>query len=193
METNGDFMSETWKDIPGFDGAYSVSDLGRVRSNSRIDFGGRNWKGRILKDANSGGYRTVALRYNGKYVTCCIHRLVMLAFVGPSDLWVNHKNGDKSKNNLDNLEYCTPKENTKHAWETGLVDVEEYTSRLQKYNQAKKVPVDCFALDGSYVATFEDIHSAARFTGKHYTGIVSCLKGEQRTAHGYLWKRAIAC
>jgi len=117
---------EAFKPIPGCPG-YEVSDLGRVRSLDRVvvkhHFGvDREFtlKGRLLKPRkHSQGYRFVTI---GRGVQATIHSLVMLAFVGPRAKgdWINHKNGDKSDNRLENLEYCTPKQNQEHAVHTGL-------------------------------------------------------------------------
>ena len=106
---------EIWKDIPNYEGMYQVSNLGRVRS---LWFGNE----RVLKLGFSGrgGYHLVVLCKGGAKKNKSIHRLVMLAFVGESDLQVNHKNGIKTDNRLENLEYCTASENTQHAYDTGL-------------------------------------------------------------------------
>ena len=117
---------EVFKPIPGHPG-YEVSNLGRVRSLDRIvtkhhlgvdrEF---TLQGKVLAfRKHSQGYRSVSLG-NGKQAT--VHSLVMLAFVGerPEGGWINHENGDKTDNRLENLEYCTPKQNAEHAVHTGL-------------------------------------------------------------------------
>lgn len=114
---------EQWKDIPGFEGYYQVSNLGKVRSLDReITFRNgrkRTYDGCFLSPKRSGdGYRKVALSVGRNINQVSIHRLVMLAFVGPSDLEVNHKNGDKTDNRLENLEYTTRAENELHAYHT---------------------------------------------------------------------------
>ena len=82
-----------------------------------------NHKGieRVLKPyGNGAGYYQVDPCKDGVKKKKSIHRLVMLAFVGESDLQVNHKNGIKTDNRLENLEYCTRSENAQHAFDTGL-------------------------------------------------------------------------
>jgi hypothetical protein len=117
---------EVFKPIPGHPG-YEVSNLGRVRSLDRIVI--RHLRGADRECSLRGkvlavrkhpqGYRGVSLG-NGKQAT--VHSLVMLAFVGerPEGGWINHENGDKADNRLENLEYCTPKQNAEHAVHTGL-------------------------------------------------------------------------
>jgi DNA-binding CsgD family transcriptional regulator len=105
---------EHWKDVPNYEGLYRVSDLGRVKS---LKWG----KEKILKPGdNDRGYLRVVLFKEREGKRFFIHRLIMLAFVGESDLQVNHKNGIKTDNRLDNLEYCTRSENLQHAYDTGL-------------------------------------------------------------------------
>jgi hypothetical protein len=84
---------EIWKDVPSYEGLYQVSNLGRVKS---LKFG----KEKILKSGtNTKGYFYVIL-CNKNTQPFSIHRLVMRAFVGESDLQVNHKNGIKTDNRL---------------------------------------------------------------------------------------------
>jgi hypothetical protein len=119
---------EIWKDVPNYEGHYQVSNLGRVKSL-------KSGKDKILKPKGNGrGYLQVGLRKEGERKFFLIHRLVMLLFVGESDLEVNHKNGIKADNRLENLEYCTRSENMTHAYSIGLKKVlkgeKNYASKL---------------------------------------------------------------
>lgn len=98
--------NEEWRPVPGFEG-YKVSNLGGWRSRQRVS------KGYISRL----GYLKIHM-YGAEYF---LHRIVMLAFRGPSNLHVNHINGVKLDNRLCNLEYCTHAENMKHARDTGLM------------------------------------------------------------------------
>jgi hypothetical protein len=118
---------EVFKAIPGYEGLYEVSNLGRVRSLDRVVNStlGRSYikKGRILSDSGSAsGYLVVGLSKDGKRNTRNVHRLVAEQFVDgfSDDLTVNHKNGIKTDNYYHNLEWVTQKENLKHAVDTGL-------------------------------------------------------------------------
>ncbi len=101
-------MIEEWRVIPGFEGLYLVSSLGRVKSVKRDLI--------MAQLPDSGGYVKVRLSLRGKKYNKTIHRLVAECFI-PSEIGkphVNHKNGNKKDNVKDNLEWCTPKENTNH-------------------------------------------------------------------------------
>lgn len=115
-------MKEIWKDIPGYEGLYQVSNLGRVKSLGR-----KTWCGkgvghilvhpvRIMKPCMCGsGYLTVYLtNREGVHRRHMIHRLVALAFIPNDNLFVttvNHKNEVKTDNRVDNLEWMTMKDN----------------------------------------------------------------------------------
>jgi len=108
-----DNNEEVWKDIP-YCKEYQVSNKGNVKS-----FKGKN--PRILKACpNSAGYPSVSICSNGvKKQT--VHRLMMISFYGESELpHINHINGVKTDNRLENLEYCSAKENIRHALKMGL-------------------------------------------------------------------------
>ena len=98
-----------WRDVPGFEGRYQVSDDGRVLSLPRYGAGGR-----MLKLAPTGkGYRSVSLSLAGASRGRLVHQLVLLAFVGPrpADAVTRHLDGDPTNNALSNIVYGTPVEN----------------------------------------------------------------------------------
>tara|TARA_R110000787_G_scaffold5686_3_gene20509 strand:- start:14 stop:520 length:507 start_codon:yes stop_codon:yes gene_type:complete len=107
---------ETWKEIEGFEGRYSVSNLGRVKSfarNPEIILKGRTTK---------YGYKEVGLCNKGDVKSILVHRLVATAFIEKSgdNIIVNHLDGNKQNNNVNNLEWCTYKENSAHAYKMQL-------------------------------------------------------------------------
>lgn len=114
-------MTENWKDIPSWEGVYAVSNFGRVK---RLAGSERCLTDRILKPMqNQRGYLTVApVSFGKKQTPMVIHRLVLHAFVGPAPegYYANHINGNKTDNRLCNLEWVTPAENIKHAYDMGL-------------------------------------------------------------------------
>lgn len=120
-------MSEIWKSIEGCKGYYEVSSFGRVKSLPRRVPCGSGRETRLVPEkilANSRrGYTFVQLRIDGMEYRESVHRLVTEAFIpNPKGLpFVNHKDGDKTNNRADNLEWCTPKENINHALGMGLM------------------------------------------------------------------------
>lgn len=109
---------EIWKPVAGFEGCYVVSDRGRVMSlgrKVRTKWGMRLLRERVLKPiVCDNGYPQVGLHRDGRSAMIKIHRLVLAAFCGESDLHCNHKNGIRNDNRLSNLEWCTPSENNLH-------------------------------------------------------------------------------
>ncbi len=100
------------KDIPDYEGMYAATKCGKVWSHKR-----NIWLKPVLSNT---GYVN-ALLYKDKKPKCFrIHRLILLTFIGPSNLQCNHKNAIKTDNRLSNLEYCTAKENINHAIRMGL-------------------------------------------------------------------------
>lgn len=109
---------EFWKTVPGYSGLYEVSNLGRVRSYNNKS---NRWKpGRIMKPIpHSVGYTRQSLMKDDERVMVYTHVLVAFTFFGPKPegYEVNHKNLNKKKNNIENLEYLTHKDNIVHALE----------------------------------------------------------------------------
>lgn len=123
---------ENWKDIPGYEGYYQVSDLGNVRSLNRqvlrcskkINIAGRPLNLTFDKD----GYLYCRLCKDSKPRAYKVHRLVAQAFIpnAQNKPQVNHLDGDKTNNHVENLEWCTISENQIHAFRTGLNDHSKY-------------------------------------------------------------------
>lgn len=122
-----------WKTIKGYEGLYEVSNDGRVRRLRFIN--GRHNFEKIKESKqtlNTCGYMTVNLCKNGKSNTKRVHRLVAEAFLGESNLQIDHIDGNKQNNNLSNLEYVTPKENTNRAWNIGLAKNSEHQREIAR-------------------------------------------------------------
>lgn len=125
------YTFEIWKDIPGYEGKYQASSLGKIRSLTRKirtvskkrKETLRTVKGSILKNdrkINGAGYYGVSL---GRKKYEMIHRLVAITFLGDKrHLEVNHKNFNKLDNRVCNLEWVTPRQNQKHSWESGRME-----------------------------------------------------------------------
>jgi hypothetical protein len=119
-------MIEEWKAISGYDGIYEISSFGRVKSLSRVVYYGK--RSRITKSiimkpsSHRQGYELVSLSINNKRKTFLVSRLVAFEFISnPRELKeVNHIDGNKENNRVDNLEWVTAKENVNHSFRIGL-------------------------------------------------------------------------
>ena len=106
---------EVWRDIPGFP-SYQASNMGRVRSCKSGE-----WQVLKATPHPRTGYLIVSPRVRGRYIARSVHRLVASAFLGAANgRDVNHINGNKRNNSLENLEYLSRGDNHRHAYRTGL-------------------------------------------------------------------------
>lgn len=129
-------MKEEWKEIIELNGEYLVSNFGTVYSNkSHI----------IMKQHfDKDGYKRVTLRKNGKPKTFFVARLVAQAFISNPENkpQINHIDGNKRNNRVENLEWVTAKENVNHAWKTGLthgtLGIKFSTERREKMSELNK-------------------------------------------------------
>lgn len=187
------FNYEEWRDIQFAVGRYQVSSCGRVRSlprkvNNHTGF--KSLKGRVLKQRKDNkGYMRIDIKdNNGRKRFCGVHRLVAEAFIDNPEKkpQVNHIDGNKGNNNLNNLEWCTNKENQEHAYRIGLNRV---TGRAGK-KRRKVLQIDIKT--GVVVAEHESIAEAARAVNqKSSSNIGECCRGKRKgrkTTAGYIWK-----
>jgi hypothetical protein len=107
-----------WTQVKDFEGLYEINMNGQIRSCHK-----RNFQKVIASRIDRGGYVATSLTKNGKHNTFLIHRLIGENFIAnPNNKkCINHKNGIKTDNRIENLEWVTHSENMKHAYETGLI------------------------------------------------------------------------
>lgn len=152
---------EIWKEVIGYEGLYQVSNFGRIKKRNHIF---KQYKDRV-------GYLNVVLTKNQIRKTKKVHRLVAEAFIENKENLpiINHKDGNKKNNSIDNLEWVTYKENSIHAVKTGLIKTKPVIciETNKKYNSVKEASIDVGAFDGH---------------------ISKVCKGIRNTAGGYHWK-----
>lgn len=131
-----------WGDVVGYEGIYEVSNNGLVRSLDKtiVNSLGRKrlYKGRTIKPfIDKDGYEIVTLSHKGIKKKFKVHRLVAFAFIQNLEEKpeVNHKDGNKRNNHYDNLEWSTGKENTNHAFKTGLNNNKRENHKLSKLKE----------------------------------------------------------
>ena len=107
---------ELWKPLARWEGIYEISSIGRVK---RIDGNNCAKIGHIMGTNLINGYPVVRLRYKGRTERKTVHTHVLESFIGPRPLGmqINHINGIRHDNRLENLEYCTPQENIQHSYD----------------------------------------------------------------------------
>lgn len=220
---------EIWKEIIGWEGFYLVSNFGNIRSLDRMIGGSSNPNGRLKKGrlrkplVIDSKYISINLTdvKTGKSTRNSIHVFVAQAFIeNPLNKpCVNHIDGNKHNNNVNNLEWCTYSENNIHAFKTGLrkpnVVSDEHKAKLRELNKDAKnlriwqsnnkekviamalanslkmvKAVNQFSKDGVFIKNWFSIAEASRGIGVSSTTIYRSAKDKQKTAGGFKWEYA---
>ena len=167
-----------WKDIE-FNSNYEISDRGIVRRKNNKN---------VLKGCITSGYRSVKLTFdNSKQQRFYVHRLVALHFIPNNDkkkTLVNHTNGNKLDNRVENLEWVSPRENNLHYYQKIQKEKKE-----REKNNNKAIPIIQYDLSGKEIARFDSMNKAKQATGISLVQIARCVHGEIKQASGYIFKQ----
>jgi len=167
----GELIPEIWKNVTGYDGAYEISNYGRLYSN--------HYNRLLTVVVHKKGYLEYILSKNNLPKKYKAHRLVAIEFVSnPNNLpQVNHKKGIKTDNRSWELEWTSNLENNRHSWsELGR----KSTGQIKQMK-----PVYQFSFDGFLIGNYSSVAEAAKETGS--THIDAVCRGERKSAGGYKW------
>lgn len=181
----GEIMSKALRirDYP-----YYITDTGDVYS--RLEY--RSGRIKKLKPSmTKKGYMRADLRHLNKKQAFAVHRLVAEAFIpnpeNKSD--VNHKNGIKTDNRVENLEWATRKENIQHSWRMGMSHVSKSCVKKGDCGVKSRNHKALYQIkNGVIINKFYGTHEAKRITGINQSNICACCNGSRNHAGGYQWK-----
>ena len=165
-------MQVLWKEIPGYEGIYEISNTGVVR--------GRKGIRKIL--VSWDGYQYVKLCNRGHEKKFKVHRLVALAFL-PNPLGfpeINHKDENKENNNVCNLEWCDRKYNNNYGKRNIVAGIS-----IRKANQRRVFRYD---KNLNFLDSFVSAKEAEKILKIDHTGILKCANNKRKTAGGFIWK-----
>jgi len=172
-------MKEIWKDIPNYEGLYQVSNFGNVKSLVGYDHSIKKYvKREKLLTPSIGEYKKIQLFKNKKRSTYYIHRLVAQSFIDNPNNYkiINHKDENKYNNSVDNLEWCTHKENINYGTK------QERASKIQtKYHVLQ------YDLNDNLIRKWKNLREITLNTNYNKSYIIVCCQNKRKTAYGYKW------
>ena len=172
-----------WKDIIGYENQYEINEKGEVRN--------KKTKKILSISKSTNGYLKVHLYKNNMLKNCYIHRLIAEMFIpNPHNyLCVNHKDGNKTNNKIDNLEWCSYSMNNKHAYNNKLKTITNKFKNSMKENGIKRrKSVLQYSLDGCLIKEWKSITEIKNTLGFSISNISRCCRNEQLIANNYIWK-----
>lgn len=188
-------MEEIWKPILNYELLYEISNFCRVRSlDKRVKskHGYAIKKGKILKQSIRLCYYSFLLIKDHKYKTLYVHRCIAQSFIKNPDNkpQVNHKNGIKTDNRIENLEWVTCSENSLHAYASGLSRVNKTMLNRKGARFPNIKIINQLDHNGNFINSHYGSHEAFRNTGINYRNINSVCLNKRKTAGGFIWKYA---
>ncbi len=178
-------IQEIWKDIPSFEGFYQVSNLGRIKGLERLITS--RWGTKFIKkeallipSIDRYGYYKLSLRKNKSIHHFTVHRLVAITFIqnNSEKLTVNHINGIKTDNRVENLEWNTMSENIIHSFRV----------LGKKPNITTSKEINQLDANGGFIKKYESIVIAAKELGLNNIAISHCLNGRSKSSGGFKWE-----
>ena len=189
---------EIFKDIPGWEGYYQVSNLGRVKHLERHSItkkGKDSFKREgIMKQSKRSGpykYAILYLHKEKKYKSISIHRMVLTVFVGPPpepDSQGMHLDDNPENNKLTNLKWGSPLENTRQIYEKGRQNYSHLVGRFGGRHYCAKKVVQFDKSGSKIIEVFGSVTEASKEIGITDAYISKCCKGKRKFARGYVWK-----
>lgn len=196
-------MEEIWKDIPNYEGLYQASNLGRIKALPKIINNGRSYGRLILSNEkimkpryDKDGYLHIGITKNKKQKIISVHRLIALAFI-PNPLnktQVNHINGIKDDNRIENLEWVTNSENQLHS--IYILGNKPHGFKKYKPNEnPRNIPIIMLDKNNNIIKEFYNSVEAGEYLKKHMN--IKSKKPQRNirraiikgyNAYGYYWK-----
>lgn len=191
---------EVWKDIKDYEGLYQVSNLGRVKSlkmwNNNKHIKGYIQRDKILKpklNRNTGYYYVTLYKEKDKARYFTIHRLTAQAFLDNPNCYpcINHIDGNKKNNSIDNLEWCSYKHNSREAHRLGLSKnppiIKYWENKFGKEHPASKKVYQINKDTKQIINEFNSVSEASREMGFKASGISGVASGHRKSYMGYIW------
>lgn len=187
---------EIWKDVIGYEELYEISNLGRMKhkdtlvndinNNRKIHIKERYMKPHLGKR----GYYVYIVSKNNKKKHLPIHRLIATHFIQNPNNYpvINHINGIKTDNRIENLEWCTYSHNSKEAFRLGLQKTNYENSRFKKYNDSIKKKINQYDMNMNFIKSWDSIQQASRELNICASHICRCCKGNIKSIKGYKWR-----
>jgi hypothetical protein len=191
-------MNEVWKDIPGYEGYYQASDMGRIKSLSRLiktKKGNRGFSKELIMSpkVDKDGYRQVSLNKDFFGKDFRVHRLVLLAFKGLPPEGKNigmHIDDNPANNSLGNLKWGSESDNVKDAFDKGRKSAPKpWLGKSGESNPHSK-KINQLDASGTVINTFVGIYEAHRQTKINRSCISACCLGNRKSSGGFRWKYA---